>query len=318
MRARPVELTRELFAPLQDPIDNTARLEIRDRLVAGIGSIAEHGARAEEIVVNLQLLRRARTCPDGLAAPADPFVWKPLFVRRSLGLAIVEACVAGRFRSPVEAAGPVSDQAVAEWRRTGWRSFHWEPWFAALAAGARASVLADAVTWASSLWSAFDWGGFPRLPRLGGADDQWSCPAAGRVRVKGRSEFRVELVGPDTPTRGTDRRDQPVGLVSMSSGRPGAGWAAELAFLALAGALRSPSRPVPARVLGLWPDSGAHATVDVTVAALADAVDLVVDTVSAVANARSVQNSARAAAASGFPAAVRGTSSTTTICRGIL
>jgi hypothetical protein len=313
VRARPVELTRELFAPLQDPIDNTARLEIRDRLVAGIGSIAEHGARAEEIVVNLQLLRRARTCPDGLAAPADPFVWKPLFVRRSLGLAIVEACVAGRFRSPVEAAGPVSDQAVAEWRRTGWRTFHWEPWLAALAAGARASVLADAVTWSSSLWSAFDWGGFPRLPQLGGADDQWSCPAAGRVRVKGRSELRVALVDPDARTDGTDSRDQPVGLVSMSSGRPGAGWAAELAFLALAGALRSPSRPVPARVLGLWPDSGAHATVDITVAALTEAVDLVIDTVSAVANARSVQNSARAAAVSGLPAAVRGTSSTTTI-----
>jgi hypothetical protein len=283
---RPVELTRELFDPLPDPIDDAERLEIRNRLIAGIGSVAERSCPGDEIVVNLQLLRRVRTCPDALTAPGEPFVWKPLFVRRSLGLAIVESCIVGRFRSPVEAAGPVSDQAVDEWKRTGWRTFHWEPWFAGLAAGARATVLADAVTWASSLLSAFDWRAFPRLPQLGGADDQWSCPAASRVRLKGRSELRVALDRPEVRTGGADNRDQPVALVSVSSGRPDAGWAAELAFLALAGSLRSPSRPVPARVLGLWPDSGAHASVDITVAALAEAVDLVVDTVSAVTEAR--------------------------------
>lgn len=286
MRARPVDLTHELFGPPAGPIDDAARLEVRGRLIAGIGLVAEHSAIGDGIVVDLPLLRRARTCPDRLAVPDEPFVWKPLFVRRSLGLAIVDACITGRFRCPLEAAGPVADQAVSEWNRTGWRTFHWEPWFAALSAGARATVLAEAVTWASALWSAFDWRAFPRLPQVGGTPDQWSCPAAGRVRVKGRSELRVALDKEDARDDGAGGHGQPVALVSMSSGRPGIGWATELAFLALAASLRSPSRPVPARVLGLWPDSGAHATVDVTTATLVKAVDLVVETVSAVADAR--------------------------------
>jgi len=287
VRARPIELSRDLFAPLPDPIDDAARLKVRDRLIDDIGSVAEHAPIGDGLVVDLPLLRRARACPDRLVVPDDAFVWKPLFVRRSLGLAIVDSCVTGRFRCPLDAGGPVADEAVAEWKRTGWRTFHWEPWFAALAAGARASVLADAVTWASSLWSAFDWRAFPSLPQVGGAADQWSCPAPGRVRLKGRCELRVALGTGEERPNGTEVRSHPVGLISVSSGRPGPGWAAELAFLALAGALRSPSRPVPARVFGLWPDSGAHATVDITTAWLHEAVGLVVDTVAAVAQARS-------------------------------
>lgn len=283
---RAAELTRELTAPPPAPIDDGARLELRDRLVSGIGPVVERLNPGDDILVNLPLLRQARICPDLLAVPQEPFAWKPLFVRRSLGLAIVRSCVTGRFRTPMEAAGPVSAEAVTEWERTGWRTFHWEPWFACLAPGARASVLADAVSWATPLWSAFDWSSIPQLPDIGGVDAQWSCPAPRPVRLKGRCEVRVALPG-DRAGRGeVGPCLQPVALVSMAGGRPGAPWAEELAFLSLAAGLRSPSRAVPARVLGVWPDCGAHGTVDITIDVLVAAVDLVVDTVDAVVGAR--------------------------------
>ena len=181
---------------------------------------------------------------------------------------------------------PVSDEALAAWQRTGWRTFHWEPWFAGLAPGARATVLADAVSWATPLWSAFEWGAIAQLPVVGGVDDQWSCPAPRAARLKGRSELRVPLATVQAGSGVGDRGNQPEALVSMCGGRSRAAWPEELAFLALAAALRSPSRPVPARVLGLWPDSGAHSVVETGPEVLMAAVDLVVSTVDAVVSAR--------------------------------
>ena len=75
-------------------------------------------------------------------------------------------------------------------------------------------------------------------------------------------------------------------LVSVSGGCPGEAWPAELAYLALVASLRSPSRPVPARVTGIWPDSGEARSIEIDEPALAAAVDLAVDGVAAVVDAR--------------------------------
>jgi hypothetical protein len=292
------ELTRQLTAPPPCPVADGPRLRIREQLVSGVGPIVDRLPPGDQVQVTLPLLRQARTCPELLARPEEAFAWRPLFVRRSLGLAIVESCVTGRFRNPVEAAGPVAAEAVAVWERTGWRTFHWEPWFAGLAGGARATVLAEAVSWATSLWTALDWRALTSLPQVGGVDDQWSCPASRAVRVRGRSELRVALDADHT--WGADREGarrgrrpdalgrlhRPVALVSTSGGRPGPSWAEELAFLALSAGLRSPSRPVPARVLGLWPDAGVHGTVEIDADILSAAADRVVSTVGLVVDAR--------------------------------
>jgi hypothetical protein len=124
------------------------------------------------------------------------------------------------------------------------------------------------------------------LIEIGGVDDQWTCPAPRPVRLKGRPELRVVLDGERAGPDEVGRCNRPVALVSMSGGSPGAPWAEELAFLALAAGLRSPSRPVPARVLGLWPDAGVHATVDIDAGVLAAAAHRVVVTVGAVVDAR--------------------------------
>jgi hypothetical protein len=186
----------------------------------------------------------------------------------------------------MEAIGPVSDAAVAEWERTGWRTFHWEPWFARLAAGARASVLAEALGWATALWLAVEWNRLPRRPQVAGPADQWICPAGRVVILKARSELRVPLTGGAPGSAGGATAGGSTALVSVSSGCPGAAWAEELAYLALVGGLRWPTHPVPARVLGLWPDAGIHAAVDMDDAVLTAAAKRVIATVDAVVNAR--------------------------------
>jgi hypothetical protein len=284
---RAVELTRTLLAPPVALVDDQARDVVRDRLISGLAPVADGLAVGTRVEITLALLRRARSHPDELSRPDEPFAWKPAFVRRSLGLAMVNACLDGNHRTLAEAAGPVAAQAVSEWRQTGWRTFHWEPWLAGLPAGARAVVLADAVTWATGLWSSFDWSAFPGKPRVGGADDQWICPAVRSVRLKSRAELRVPLGSPSSPpSSGPDPAPPAVALLSMAGGTPNHGWPDELAFLALVAGLRSPSRPVPARVVGLWPDAGTHRAVEIDGGALTRAADRVITTVSALADAR--------------------------------
>lgn len=84
---------------------------------------------------------------------------------------------------------------------------------------------------------------------------------------------------------GPDGAQAPLALASVAGGRPSDAWTGELAYLALVAALRSPNRPVPARVAGLWPDAGIHLVVDIDGEVLASAVDRVVATVSAMVGA---------------------------------
>jgi hypothetical protein len=283
---RATDLARALVASPVRFVDESCRSHLRERLSSGIAPMVERLPRGDQLVVTLPVLRRAKANPGSLAGDEEAFAWKPVFVRRSLGLAVVDACVTGRFRSPIEAVEPVASEAVAEWERTGWRTFHWEPWLAGLDGGARALVLAEAASWATVLWASFDWRVFTQRPRLGGADDQWVCSAPRTVRLKGRTELRVPLAAGPAPPQGAPPAAGGVTLVSVSGGCPGDAWLEELAFLALVAALRSPSRPVPARVAGLWPDAGIHHLAEIDGEALLAAADRVVATVSALVEAR--------------------------------
>lgn len=135
-------------------------------------------------------------------------------------------------------------------------------------------------TWATALWSSLDWRPFGPSIRIGGPDDQWICAAPRTVRLKGRSELQVPLESPGARETGNSA------LVSVASGIPVIGWEAELGFLALTASLRSPSRPVPARVVGLWPDAGQFRSVDITPAILGAAADRVITCITALAHAQ--------------------------------
>jgi hypothetical protein len=268
--------------PAAPPTADGVVSHLRRRLSTGV-TVAMAGRPAgEPVEVTLALLRRAAARPDTVGATDEPFAWKPLFARRSLGLAAVQACAEGRFRAPADAVGPLAEHAVDEWRRTGWRTFHWEPWFAGLGRGARAVVLAEATTWATPLWASADWAALGARARIGGPDDLWTCPGTPAVRMKGRCEARVAPIAGDAGPA----------LVSVSCGSPSDAWADELGFLALVTALATPGAPLPSRVAGLWPDAGLRLTVDVDEASLSSAADRVVTTVALVARARTGDPSA--------------------------
>ena len=259
-------------------VDEAGLARVHQRLVDGVIGAVDGTAAGSPVEVTLPLLRRARTRPEtvGLAEPA--FTWKPAFARRSLGLAAVRACAAGRFRGPADAVGPLAAEAVDEWRRTGWRTFHWEPWFAGLGSGARAVVLAEAVTWSTPLWASADWAALGPRAVVGGADDLWTCPGPRTVRLKGRCEARVACSGAPAPGPASGGA-----LVSVSGGSPGPGALDELAYLALVAGVRSPGEPPPARVVGLWPESGESLTAHIDEEALGAAADRVVEVVALVA-----------------------------------
>jgi hypothetical protein len=266
-------LTAPGTADVATPVGVDGWTRLRERLTDGVSDAATGLVGGGGLEVGLRQLRLARYRPESLDVPEEPFAWKPVFVRRSLGIAAVRACAEGRFRGPAEAVGPLADRAVEEWRRSGWRTFHWEPWFAGLGAGGRALVLAEAVTWATPMWAGLDWRLLGDSVELAPPDDRWSLPGGGRVRLRGRSEARV--VRPDR----TSAAPRSAALLSVSGGRPGDGWADELAFLGLVAGLASPAGPVPSRVVGMWPEAGVHLAVGLDEPTLAGAVDRVVDTV---------------------------------------
>ena len=258
-------------------VSDAARSRIRDGLVEAVASAVGGLPPGDLVEVTVAVLRRARSRPETVALPDAPFAWKPAFARRSLGLAAVRACAEGRYRGPAAAVGPLAEHAVEEWRRTGWRTFHWEPWFAGLGAGARAVVLAEATTWATPLWASADWVSLGSRAVIGGPDELWTCPGPRTVRLKGRHEARV---APGVVGTGD-------ALVSVSGGTPGEGWAEELGFLALVAGLRSPEQPLASRVVGLWPEAGLRRTVDVDESALTAAADRVAATVALLVRSRS-------------------------------
>jgi hypothetical protein len=253
---------------------------VRDHLVAAVAEAMAHTAPGGLVEITGASIDGHWTNPT----TPEEFRWKPAFVRRSLGLALVRACAEGRFQAPATAAEPVVAEALDCWHHTGWRTYHWEPWLAGLAPGARAVVLAEAVNWASALWVAFDWEALGSRCVFGAPNDLWTCPGPRTVRLKGRADIQVSLAGDACSVSGASASSQAggghtvgvasddprcvadtsdVALISVLSGRPGEQWREELAFPALVAGLRWPSRPVSARVVGLWPDAATVRMVDI-------------------------------------------------------
>ena len=93
--------------------------------------------------------------------------------------------------------------------------------------------------------------------------------------------MRVRLGQPGSQAAGDPAPTATV-LVSVSAGSPVDGWESELAFLALVPSLLVPPRPIPSRVLGIWPDAGSDRTVDIDADLLQEAADRVVAVVAAI------------------------------------
>jgi hypothetical protein len=233
---------------------------VRDRLLAGLAPLVAELPPGERLVLDAFRFRTALRHPERCMQGEPPFVPSPATCRRAVGLAAVDRCLRRRGLWPAEAvaevlAAGVEDAARSE--RDGQpRAPWWARWYAGLGAGARAAVAADAVTWATQLWTALDWDALPRPVVVGGRDDWWE-PRHARLSVRGRVEVRV-------------RCPSGMGLVVLGNGVPDGVSRSELEFTALAAVLAG---SVPARVLGLWPAAGALRAVPVSARVLQGAAD---------------------------------------------
>jgi hypothetical protein len=146
-------------------------------------------------------------------------------------------------------------------------------------------VLAEAVSWATSLWTSFEWNLSGEGIRIGGPDDQWVLPVPRVVRLKGRSELRTTAAVSDDAR--PDARGGPgaPSLVAVSGGGPPPVWWEELVFLAVVG-LRTGARALPARVTGIWPDAGACRVVEIDEPALDRCVDQLLGAVATLVDVR--------------------------------
>ncbi|HEY2215176.1 MAG TPA: hypothetical protein VGH31_08985 [Acidimicrobiales bacterium] len=185
-------------------------------------------------------------------SPDRPFAWSAPTARRGLGILAVRALVNGQARTPTD--GVRAAMAEAMRISQGQRPMSsMEGWLAGLGAAGRAAVAADAVTWATRLWTALEWSALPSLPIIG-QDRWWDSPRSSLLALRSRAEVRCAIDDADGALIGLH-------LVVLGGGRR-ASVRDELSVVALAEALRAQAEP-PGRVVGWWPDSGRLVRVDV-------------------------------------------------------
>lgn len=266
---RAVALTDELVSPMLD-VDLGALRSVHDRLAAALMPMAAEIPPGARLVLDGYKLRIARLSPERCAEAERPFVASPAACRRAVGLVAVDRLVRRRAAGPtvavadVLAAGleDVEPAGRAEQVRPPW----WAAWYASLGAGGRAAVAAEAVTWATQLWTALSWERVPGPVVVGGHDFWWDVPGSRALTLRGRSEVRAKV-----GTRSV--------LVSTGPRVPDVGHRTDLVFPALVASLAAGGRAVPGRVVGIWPASGQVRVVPVDVAALERCADEVVSAV---------------------------------------
>jgi hypothetical protein len=149
-------------------------------------------------------------------------------------------------RAPAAAVGEVLEAGVEDVAgdadagavRAPW----WAAWYAQLPLGGRAAVEAEAVSWATQLFTALEWRQFDRPPVIAGRDDWWQAPG-GRLVLQGRAEVRAQL-------------EESTALLVMAGRSCGEDWRVRLGFPALVCLLARGERALPGRVVGIWPASG--------------------------------------------------------------
>lgn len=244
------------------------------QLAGDLAALVEELPAGERLRLDGFRFALAREHPERVGDGEGDFVASPVTARRSIGLAAVTRCVRGRSPTPATAVAEVLAVGAEDaggtdpTARVPW----WAAWYGALAAGGRAMVEAEAVTWATQVWTALAW---ERLAQttVGGPDDWWDCPGTRALTLRGRAEVRVRAGG------------RPVLLV-VGSGVPPAQWRTTLGFPALVSSLARGGRSVPARVVGLWPASGQVRILPVDLGILAETASAVVCAVSMWVDAR--------------------------------
>jgi hypothetical protein len=236
-------LTDALVAPAQSTVTEDDLVVLRRTMEAGLPSAGLHRGSDERVRVDGYLLRTPPT-----ATNKRPFAWSPWTARRPIALEAVRAWLSRPALSPVRA---VEVAIAALLARPDERPGSLSAWLQGLSSGARSVAQAEAVTWATQLFGALEWGRLERA--VVGGDRSVGFEAAPQVRLHARVDVRTAL-----PC--CERAES--GLFLAMTGRPGATAAEELGLAALTLAL-DPRLGIPARVIGWWPQCGRAAIADV-------------------------------------------------------
>jgi len=244
---RAAALTDALLAPPADSVRAAEITALRAELAGELVALAEELPVGERLRLDGYRFDMARERPERCSAADAPFVASPVVCRRAIGLSALARCVRRWAPTPAVAVADVlavgvEDAADAADQSSG-RPPWWAAWYRSLPAGGRAMVAAEAVTWATQVWTALEWERFAPPPIVGSGDDWWDCPGTRQLTLRGRADVRV-------------RGDGPPVLLVVASGLPPADWRPALGFPALVSALARGETSVPCRVIGLWPASG--------------------------------------------------------------
>ncbi len=227
---------------------------------------------------------------SGAASVQDdaPFVWSAATARRGLGVAGVRTMLAGKASTPIGAVDAAIGQAINRHRRGERGASSMDAWLAGLGAAAIASVRADAVTWATRLWSGLDWTAFAAAPVIG-RDHWWDSPRTSLLALRSRAEVRAQS---------TNGRGDAVSVhLVVLNGPRRASIGSELAVVALIESLRTNDPFPPGRIVGWWPDSGHVVSTEVNHVTLAQGVETVAATLAYLKAKRANQDGASGAAA---------------------
>jgi hypothetical protein len=245
--SRATWLTDALLAPPGEDIAPGDLAGLRGDLTAELRALGSELPAGDRLQVDVFKVLVAHRHPDRCMAADDPFVASPRLCRRALGVAAVSRCVRGLSPNPAVAVaevlqGGLEDASVAS-TTAAVKAPWWAEWYAGLPGGGRAVVRAEAVAWATQLFTALEWGRIPRPPVIGGRDDWWQCPDEPKLVLQGRADVRS-----------FDRR-RPALLV-VGTGRCRTDWRVELGYPGLVASLVRDTHATPSRVVGVWPQSG--------------------------------------------------------------
>jgi hypothetical protein len=263
---RATGLTDALLAPAGPELPVSVLTAVAERLRAALGPAPQMPVPAtagDRLTVDAFFLRTPT------AGTTTPFRWTARTARRTIGLAAVRDCPPGIRRSPGDAVVETMAVMAEDGRRGLGRPGGIEQWLASLAPGGTAAVAAEATVWATGLLHAVTW------DRIDGAAvgpaDQWWSVSAGLV-LRGRADVRLPVGG------GEGRR---AALLTIVGGRPGPASRAALGLPALVAAAGGRRQPMPARVVGWWPECGRALVLPVDAGLLDATADAVVGAVRA-------------------------------------
>ena len=256
-------ITDALLEPVPELSIDEVRA-VRAELTAALVPMAAELPPTSRLVLDGHRFRLAMRHPERCALEAEEFHHSAPVVRRAVGLAAVNRCLRTGAASPgvvMDDVLEVGDEQVAAERGAPRSVPWWTTWFAGLGRAGRAVVAAEANTWATALWTSVQLERLAR-PVVVGSDDWWSPAGARNLSLHGRSDVRAQL-------------GQRSVLITVEPGTPDA-QTTEVVFPTLVAVVANEARPLPGRVLGIWPACGQVRMVDIDATALRQCAERVV------------------------------------------